>query len=316
MGATTVKPVSVSEEPIAAVPPVRAPDGTRLTAWDLGGVGPPLVMLHATGFHGRCYAPLAAALATDFHCYALDLRGHGSSDLSASGTYEWARFREDLVAMMDQLRLHQPLAFGHSLGGCVALLAEEERPGTFSGIFAYEPIVFTVEHLQAAGRNRNMVGLTLRRRVRFGSKGEALFNYAAKPPFDRFRADALWRYVDGAFDVQADGTATLHCPPEHEAQIYEQAALSGAFDRLGEVRAPVALAYGAVNPDLGAAQHTRIASRLADATVEEVPGLGHFGPFEEPDAVAARVAASLLGSGQAFQAVRPEEVPVKVTPPD
>lgn len=32
---------------------------------------------------------------------------------------------------------------GHSFGGCLALLVEVMRPGTFAGIFVFEPVICT-----------------------------------------------------------------------------------------------------------------------------------------------------------------------------
>ena len=64
---------------------VTSPDGVRLAVHDLGGDGPPLLLSHATGFHGHVFAPLAAALSARFHCWAIDYRGHGSSERPTDG---------------------------------------------------------------------------------------------------------------------------------------------------------------------------------------------------------------------------------------
>ncbi len=288
---------TASPTAVTAGPTVTASDGTRVATWDFGGEGPPLVFLHATGFHGRCYVPLASALAGSFHCYAVDQRGHGGSDLSATGSYDWRLFRDDLLAVLDRLGLDQPFAFGHSLGGGVAFLAEGARPGTFQGIYAYEPIVFTPEQVNAIRSNNGLVGVSRRRRPAFASLGEAMLNYAGKPPFGGFRADVLWEYVTGGFDVGDDGTATLHCTPEHEARVYENASSSGAYDVLGAVKARVVLACGADNPDIGLGHLNEVAAALPVVDVEEIAGLSHFGPFEDPARVAGRVVAMLAPEG-------------------
>ncbi len=59
---------------------IEASSGAKLALHDLGGGGPKtLLILHANGFCGRAYLPLARALHEQFHCYALDMRGHGDS---------------------------------------------------------------------------------------------------------------------------------------------------------------------------------------------------------------------------------------------
>ena len=62
-----------------------------------------------------------------------------------------------------------------------------------------------------------------------------------------------------------------------------------AFSRFGDVRCPVVVACGehtdAFTPPLVARQ----ADALPHGRMEVVPGLGHFGPLEAPDAVARSV---------------------------
>lgn len=52
-----------------------------LVHYDFGGVGPPLLLLHANGFHGRAYSPMAQTLSRYYRCIALDFPGQGSCPL-------------------------------------------------------------------------------------------------------------------------------------------------------------------------------------------------------------------------------------------
>jgi pimeloyl-ACP methyl ester carboxylesterase len=102
---------------------VHGADGTDLLVHHLGGNGPPLLAVHATGFHGRCWWPLASALTPEFSVWAIDQRGHGGSGKDPEGTYDWERFAADLLAVVDSLGGSGWRAVGHSLGGGVILLA-------------------------------------------------------------------------------------------------------------------------------------------------------------------------------------------------
>jgi pimeloyl-ACP methyl ester carboxylesterase len=55
---------------------------------DLGGVGEPLLVCHATGFCGHMYEPLARSLRTRHHVFAVDLRGQGDSPLWPGASLE------------------------------------------------------------------------------------------------------------------------------------------------------------------------------------------------------------------------------------
>ena len=83
---------------------VDSTDGVRLAVHDLGGDGPPLLLSHATGFHGLVWAPLAAALATRYHSWSLDYRGHGDSTEPAGGSFHWAGAGADAWAAVQAVR--------------------------------------------------------------------------------------------------------------------------------------------------------------------------------------------------------------------
>ena len=73
------------------MPAFPSSDGFDVAAWDLGGDGPPVLMAHATGFHGLVWRPMAADLA-DFHCYSFDERGHGDSARPPEHPYDSLTF--------------------------------------------------------------------------------------------------------------------------------------------------------------------------------------------------------------------------------
>ncbi|HEX4864131.1 MAG TPA: alpha/beta fold hydrolase, partial [Acidimicrobiales bacterium] len=170
-------------------PRARGASGVELATWHYGGEGPPLLLAHATGFHGRCWIPFASSLTDRFDVWALDHRGHGASGKSRDGRYDdWSLFVEDLLAVVDAIGLSGWRGFGHSLGGAVLLLAEKARPGTFTGISCFEPVVIPEEML-TSGHNPGSPRLNevaRKRRRSFPSRHAAWKNYASKPPFSRF----------------------------------------------------------------------------------------------------------------------------------
>src|SRR5689334_18157382 len=141
---------------------------------DLGGAGAPLLLCHATGFCGRAYEPLAAELADRFHVWALDFRGHGDSSAPEGERFHWDGMADDLLAAIDVIATGPIAVFGHSLGGGVAMLAEQRRPATLRWAYLFEPIVVpAVEGTGFAGPNI-MSSAARRRRPTFPSKAAAL----------------------------------------------------------------------------------------------------------------------------------------------
>lgn len=265
---------------------VTTADGVRLAVHDLGGEGPDLLLSHATGFHGPVFTPLADALSGHFHCWAMDHRGHGASERPAADMAEWDRFTADVIAVSEALGLEQAFGFGHSMGGTALLMAERERPQTFAGLAVFEPIAFPHDPVRA-NQPSTMVVAARRRRTVFASREEAYENYAGKPPLDALTPAALWAYVEHGFVDRPDGTVELACDPEDEARVFEGGAIQDAFTRLGEVPCPVLVMAGTPEENPPGMIAPVVAEALADGRLLVFPQLTHFGPMQDPDAVAA-----------------------------
>lgn len=281
-----------ASRPTGSVEPMRvvtASDGTEVAVHHLGGEGPPVVLAHATGFCGPVLAPLAAELASDFTCIALDLRGHGDSGLPADLRFDWAGFALDVQAVVDGLGLEAPLGFGHSCGGAALLLAEQGHRGLFEGLFCFEPIVLPPGPNLAEGHN-SLAAAARRRREAFPSRQAAYANFASKPPFASFDPGALRAYVDHGFAATGEGGVRLRCRREHEATMFEMSRRHDAFRHLGEVSCPVTVACGSESTTMGPPACATLASRLPMGHLEVLPGLGHLAPLEHPAAVAASAA--------------------------
>ncbi len=273
---------------------VDSADGTPIATYDLGGDGPDVLLVHANGFCAGVWLPLAAHLQ-GVRLVALDIRGHGRSGVPEAGMH-WGGTAEDVLAAVDALELDRPVGVGHSLGGASLLLAEQARPGTFAGMWAFEPIVFPPS-LQRGPDDpddgNHLARGARRRRAEFDSPAAAYANFASKPPFSDLDPQALAAYVTYGFDQLDDGSVTLRCRPEIEAQTYEMGARHAAFDHLGEVRCPVTVARGRDEVPGPATIAPLIAAALGNEGTEEHPELGHFGPLEDPGGLAVAVQAAV-----------------------
>lgn len=265
----------------------------ELATYHHGGDGPPAILVHATGFHGRCWSPLAETLSTEFSVWSIDQRGHGASGKDPDGSYDWDRFVGDLLAVVDTIGGGPWRGGGHSLGGAVLLMAEASRPGTFVSLCCYEPVVIPPSGPGAnQPGNVSLADLARKRRASFPSRQAAMENYRSKPPFNRFAPAALETYVEFGFVDQPDGTVTLACVREDEATMFEQASKSRAWDALSAVRAPVAVLGGTDPVDPVGGWVESIARRIRRGGARRFADLDHFGPFEKPDLVGAVMAAS------------------------
>jgi esterase len=109
------------------------------------GEGKPIVILH--GFLGvsdnwqtfaRSLAPLG------FSVYLFDLRNHGLSPHNPEHTY--AVMAADVAFMLSELKIHNPIIMGHSMGGKVTMKLANDFPNSMKAMiivdiapYAYPP---------------------------------------------------------------------------------------------------------------------------------------------------------------------------------
>ncbi len=289
----------MSSRPQAPVPPAPVPvravpssDGVTVALHDLGGEGPPVLYCHPTGFLAMTWAPLAGEMAPVSHGWALDFRGHGDSTEPASGDFAWRGMADDVLAVVDSLGVTGIGGVGHSMGGAALVMAEQRRPGTFSALWLYEPILVPWSGRMPTGSVNPMAETARRRRPWFPDRHAAWANFSAKPPLSGLAPAALAAYVEhGLRDRPDGGSVELKCRPETEARVFEGGFGSGAFDRLGEVSCPVTVAIGGSGGPAG--WGPSVAEALPHGRLERHPELTHFGPMQDPPAMAAAVRAAL-----------------------
>jgi len=88
---------------------------------DGGSGGPAVVLVHSLAGRIAHWQPQLERLRRDRRAIALDLRGHGGSEVPADGDYAIEAMAEDIGAVVDRLGLERFALVGHSMGGGVAL---------------------------------------------------------------------------------------------------------------------------------------------------------------------------------------------------
>lgn len=268
-------------------------NGIRLHYQDWGGNGSPIVILHATGFLGRIYAPIAEALTAIGRVYTYDQRGHGDSGRAPDDRYDWMRTMEDLAGFITAMGLERVRGLGHSAGATAVGSLACERPELISRAVLAEPVVFESPTAPELGWRNPFIERTLKRKRVFDSVDAMFQNFDRKPPYNTWRKDMLRAYCEYGTRPDAEGKRELKCAPEIEARFYET---SRDFDGLGRIlraEAPLLVLFGVKSDSLGITLSDRIAERLRHGRVVNVPDTGHFMPMEKPEEV-ARMATEFL----------------------
>jgi pimeloyl-ACP methyl ester carboxylesterase len=220
-------------------------------------------------------------LREHFSIVALDQRGHGDSDKPESG-YEWSRFGDDVLAVVDALELTDAIGIGHSAGATALILAESKRPETFSRLVLLDPTLLPPEFRAAVPGGINpMAEQARRRRAVWDSTDELLERLRARSPLATWREEFLRAYVVHGTKPRADGSVELKCPPEIEALVYA-AGPNDAWERLTTIECPTLIVTGQSSPMWGNGRGELAAAQLPNGRWEAVDG-GHFFPMERPE---------------------------------
>jgi pimeloyl-ACP methyl ester carboxylesterase len=95
---------------------VAVDTSVSLEVLDWGGSGRPVVMLAGAGNTAHVFDQFVTKLVGRYHVYGITRRGFGRSSAPMSG-YSADRLADDVLAVLDSLRLAKPVLIGHSIAG-------------------------------------------------------------------------------------------------------------------------------------------------------------------------------------------------------
>jgi 2-succinyl-6-hydroxy-2,4-cyclohexadiene-1-carboxylate synthase len=122
---------------------------------------PPLLLLHGWMGSSEDYAKLIDRLKSQFYCIAIDLPGHGQTEVINQNTgYDFINTAKGIVDLLDSLEIKRCSIAGYSFGGRLALYLALEFPDRFVGVASLQRQTLRVgEASPLAIRNENRVWL-------------------------------------------------------------------------------------------------------------------------------------------------------------
>ena len=109
----------------------------KLEVLDWGGSGRPLVLLAGLGNTAHVFDDFAPKLTSEYHVYGITRRGFGASSIPASG-YSADRLGDDVLAVLDTLKLDRPVLVGHSIAGEELSSVGSRHPERIAGLIYLE----------------------------------------------------------------------------------------------------------------------------------------------------------------------------------
>ena len=278
IGATLVASAQdASANPTPSVHWMKLHDG--LIAFDdSGGNGPIIICVPGLGDLRQQYRFLAPRLESKgFRVITMDVRGHGASSVNWPD-YSAAAVGADIVALIHHLGAKKVYIVGNSMAGAAAVWATAEIPTAVGGIVLIDP--FVREMPPSVFLNAILKVATRRP---WGPSFWSMYYgslYKSAPPSD------LPAYREAL-------VANLKEPGRIEAvKAMIFASKSPCEARIPEVRAPVLVMMGSLDPDFDdpAAEAKWVADHLHGKKLM-IAGAGHYPHVEYPDIVGAAIVA-------------------------
>ncbi|MDQ2992276.1 MAG: alpha/beta hydrolase, partial [Candidatus Eremiobacteraeota bacterium] len=153
-------------------PPARSrlitvQSGVKVETLDWGGDGRPLVLLAGLGSTGHYLFPLARKLTGKYHVYGITRRGFGLSstpDPKSDGNYSADRLGDDVVAVLDALKLRNPILAGHSIAGEELSSVASRYPRRIAAVI-YLDAAYGYAYYSAVHPNNEVDAAELRRKL-------------------------------------------------------------------------------------------------------------------------------------------------------
>lgn len=242
--------------------------------------GRPLVLLHGLMEDRRSFAPLLGSWCAHHHVFALDLRGHGTSDRTP-GAYALDDDADDVLAFLAEHVPPQPVLLGHSQGALIACAVAARAGGDLKALVLVDPPLTclsddwtSIERVLALFRSIHALLVA----TGGGAAGRA----------------ALLERFPGA-DLMADQTSRTD--PNRVASVLDRSAFFGRRwpELLARVVCPTLLlqADPARGAALGDADARSALAVLADGRLERIAGAGHMIQDDAPEAYDRAVRAFL-----------------------
>ena len=264
-------------------------NGIRLHHLTVGD-GPDLVLVHGiTGNLAVWHLQMVPLLANRFSVLTYDLRGHGYSDMPETG-YDADTMAEDLLQLLDALEIERPMIVGHSYGADIALYFAHLYPERVSRVVAIE------------GALPALVGARNREEWEGWSYWVDMLERSGVQVPDDKRADVV--YLLKASLVVPKKWGPLNGMPRNPApylRLVDETTIARDYERVGslpleavsEIETPVTLLWTVGSAFMGT--HDFLAGALPNVRSVLLPKTewGHFGPLEQPEAVATEILSAV-----------------------
>jgi pimeloyl-ACP methyl ester carboxylesterase len=231
---------------------VTVADGVQLEVLDWGGSGRPLVFLAGLGATAHDFDSFAPRFTGKYHVYAITRRGFGASSkpLPDENNYSAGRLGDDVLAVIDTLKLDRPVLAGHSLAGEELSSVANRHPDRLAGIIyldaAYAYAYYAPGTLNPANTNLTMDIKALRQKIKAlaplwmkPQEGAAAIDMLLNSDLPHLREDLIASQVAMRKMPAAPPMPAMPPGAAQSPQVKINQAVQEGMEKFGSLKVPV-----------------------------------------------------------------------------
>lgn len=254
--------------------------------WGKAGDGPSILLLHATGFHARCWDKVVAAFPEGTHVIAVDQLGHGRS--AKPVITDWTMVAGATAELVESLGIKFAASAGHSMGGHCLVQVVDRLPDLFERLVLVDPVIMGREVYQNPPDYSATNEMVAKRRNSWTGPDAMVDRFQDRHPYKLWDPDVLRDYCEYGLLPDGEGSYVLACPPQTEASVYATSASVDPWpmiDRIKQsvtiLRAPQIERNGAFD-FAGSPTPPGLADSFSDGADVYLPDLTHFMAMQDP----------------------------------
>jgi len=247
------------------------------------GQGEPLVLIHTLRTQLDYFSKIIPELAKHYTVYALDLPGHGYSDITKQ-VHDKPLFIHHVTELIKTLKLEDVTLVGESVGGSISLGIAAQAKVSISRVIALNP----ADYVNSNGLDRSStLGKILFTGIRLPFIGWIISNAEKR--------DVLQQVLEGGFENNSNLPAYL---VDEFSRVGNRKGYSKAFRSIflnwkswtegqkaySNIKVPVTLVYADHDWATTAERHSNKAL-IKDATLITIKDCGHFSALDRPEQV-------------------------------
>jgi len=251
---------------------------------------PTIVFLHGGALTAHTWDLVCLALRDDFHCVALDQRGHGDSDWAADGDYSIGAALSDSKGFVDHLGLDKFILVGMSLGAINSLAFAAAHPERLSHLVIIDagpemrrPGSSRIRDFVTQVQETVTVEAIIEKALEFNPRRDPKILRRSLMHNLRQQPDGTWRWK---YDTQRFKAL------DQEVHRAERAKLA---DGLARIACPALVVRGGESDVFHEEDGIRLAQRLPRGKFVTVPKAGHTVQGDNPKDLVAELRRFLAG---------------------